>query len=457
MGSAGDSSRDWLEHARDLASRGEPYAAADAYLEALERGAPAEVVHLRLGTLYMELAEHTKAATHLEQVLAIQPDHADALCVLGMVMNDLRRYDDAIRYESLALARRPAFPEAHFNLGLAHFEKSDLRAALEHMEESYALRRGEPWMAGSAARLEGETAPPFSGPELGVNEVKLLHDWEQLEYLLSLGHLPAAFGAVAAEYLRLLDELRGTGGHSVTPLDSARFPLVARTYKRPLNIAASPAITGPLVDPRLDGPSIEARYRESQPSVVVVDDLLSPQALRELRRFCRESTIWNNVQTGYLGAYMFDGFCSEPLLRLAAELRERLPGIFRGLPLQMMWGYKYDCTLPGIGVHADAAAVNMNLWLTEDEANLDAGGGGLLVYTKDAPKDWGFAKYNRDSASILQYLDSVGSVPLRIPHRANRAVIFDSDLFHATDTLRFRAGYLNRRINITLLYGLRSS
>lgn len=457
MGAAGESSRDLLEQARDLAGRGETSAAADAYLQALERGAPGEIVHLRLGTLYMEAAEHAKAAAHLEKVLAIQPDHADALCVLGMVMNDLRRYDDAIRYASRALAARPAFPEAHFNLGLARFENSDLRAALEHMDKSYALRRGEPWKPEPATHLENEAELSFSAAEMGVNEVKLLHDCEQLEYLLSLARLPRAFEAVAAEYRRLLDELRGTGGHSVTPLDSARFPLVARTYKRPLHIAGTPAFAGPLLNPRLDGRSIEARYQATQPNVVVVDDLLSPQALQELRRFCRESTVWNNVQTGYLGAYMFDGFCSEPLLRLAAELRERLPGIFRGLPLQMMWGYKYDCTLPGIGVHADAAAVNMNLWLTEDEANLEPDGGGLLVYTKHAPRDWGFAKFNRDSASILRYLDSTGSVPLRVPHRANRAVIFDSDLFHATDTLNFRAGYLNRRLNVTLLYGLRSS
>jgi hypothetical protein len=35
-------------------------------------------------------------------------------------------------------------------------------------------------------------------------------------------------------------------------------------------------------------------------------------------------------------------------------------------------------------------------------------------------------------------------------------VIFDSDLFHATDRPVFRDGYLNRRINITFLYGRRS-
>jgi len=43
-----------------------------------------------------------------------------------------------------------------------------------------------------------------------------------------------------------------------------------------------------------------------------------------------------------------------------------------------------------------------------------------------------------------------------VAYRANRAAIFDSDLFHATDSPRFRDGYASRRINITLLYGLRT-
>jgi hypothetical protein len=50
-----------------------------------------------------------------------------------------------------------------------------------------------------------------------------------------------------------------------------------------------------------------------------------------------------------------------------------------------------------------------------------------------------------------------GARSVTVPHRANRAVIFDSDLFHETDRIAFKEGYLNRRINITMLYGLRES
>ena len=446
----------WLALAGALKKAEEPRDAIAAYRKALQCGASAGKVHLQLGVLHMTLADYALAQEHFEKVSAHEPDHADAQCMLGVLMNDLARFDDAVRYFQGALSRNPAFSEAHFNLGLAHFERADFRSASRSFTRCVELRRGSPWSGDRSAPLGRDPAPRFEPMDMGVNEIKLRHDCEQLEYLLELGRLSPAFREVLEDYRSLLDEIRGrVDASSVIPFDAARHRLVARTYKRPVYISEEPPPSGPLVNPDVDFRDAEDRYLSAKPNLASFDAILTPQALEALRRFCRESTIWNNIKTGYLGAYFFDGFCSELLLRLASELRGRLPRVIRGLPLQMMWGYKCDSTLPGLGVHADAAAVNVNFWITEDEANLDPERGGLLVYTHDAPRDWGFRKFNDDSKTILRYLDSVGSIPVRVPYRANRAVIFDSDLFHATDRPQFREGYLNRRINITLLYGVR--
>ena len=430
--------------------------AAQAYAEALQRGADPAATHLQLGGLYLHLAKHGLALQHLKKALAAAPQDGQILFKAGLAMHRLRRFGEAVDYLQRALRLLPDTPEVHFNLGLARFEAGDLRGALAALAQSRALKRGEPWTADPVAPLSLEPAPAFSESENAVNEVKLQHDLEQLEYLLELGRLPDAYRRVADEYRALLQEVRGvTGGGIVVPFNVHRYPLVARTYKRPLHIAPD-APGAAVLNPKLDARQLENAYLKAKPNLVVVDDLLAPEALEGLRRFCRESTVWNNIQSGYLGAYFYDGFACESLLRLARELRERLPRVIPGLPLLMLWGYKYDHQLQGIGVHADAAAVNVNFWITEDDANLEPEGGGLLVYKHTAPPDWDFDRFNRDPAEILRYLQSVNSEPMRIPHRANRAVIFDSDLFHATDTLRFREGYRNRRINITLLYGLRS-
>ena len=61
-----------------------------------------------------------------------------------------------------------------------------------------------------------------------------------------------------------------------------------------------------------------------------------------------------------------------------------------------------------------------------------------------------------DLLATYQFLADSGASSLRIPYRCNRAAIFDSDLFHRTDDFRFRPGYANRRVNVTLLYGERA-
>jgi tetratricopeptide (TPR) repeat protein len=378
--------------------------------------------------------------------------------MLGIVFHDVGRFGDAGSLFERALAARSVFPEALFNLGLSRYERGDLARAAECFARCFEANRGSPWTTDPVAGLGREPQPRFEPRDMAVNRTKLRHDCEQLDYLIELGRLPAAYRPVLDDYRSLLADIEATGDDArMVPFDERKHPLVASTYKRPLYVHRGAAPAGPLLDPDLDWRAIEERYVTAQPNVATIDGLLARPALDALRRFCRESTIWNHLNVGYLGAYFYDGFCCELLLRLAREFRERFPRIVRGLPLQMMWAYKCDATLDALGTHADSAAVNVNFWITEDEANLDPEHGGLLVHTQDAPREWGFAKFNIDRQAIERHLESTGSTPLRVPYRSNRAVVFDSDLFHASDRPRFRAGYLNRRINITLLYGLRAS
>jgi hypothetical protein len=55
----------------------------------------------------------------------------------------------------------------------------------------------------------------------------------------------------------------------------------------------------------------------------------------------------------------------------------------------------------------------------------------------------------------MAWLKETGAQAITIPYRANRAVVFNSDLFHETDDVTFKDDYVSRRINITLLYGYR--
>merc|ERR1712166_310973 len=100
-----------------------------------------------------------------------------------------------------------------------------------------------------------------------------------------------------------------------------------------------------------------------------------------------------------------------------------------------MWAFKYssnasDWPIAGTATHADVAAVNVNIWLTPDVANEEPEAGGLVIYTKEAPAEWGFEDYNGVNAlpRIHAYLND--SDRIFVPHLRNRVVIFNSNLFH---------------------------
>ena len=79
----------------------------------------------------------------------------------------------------------------------------------------------------------------------------------------------------------------------------------------------------------------------------------------------------------------------------------------------------------------------------------------MLIYDVRAPESWSYRDYNSaDGGKISAFLQTNSARATRVPYRDNRCVLFDSRLFHATDTCRFAPGYTNRRINVTLLYGI---
>lgn len=271
-------------------------------------------------------------------------------------------------------------------------------------------RVGEGFAAIAAAAQRFHSGPGDAGPAS-----KQRHDAEQADWL-------AAHGIAAGAGLHL------EGGERVA---------------RAINPANAAAVT--------------KAWEDSEPKIVVIDDLLTPEALAGLRRFCHGSTMWRtSFEGGYVGAVPETGFACPLLAQVVEEFRETYPAIFGPHLLRYLWAFKYDPTLSGINVHADLAALNINFWITPTEANLDPDHGGLVLWDKGAPLDWDFTRYNRDEAAIHAYLEASGAKAVTVPHRANRAVLFDSDLFHATDSVRFAPGYENRRINVTLLYGQRA-
>jgi tetratricopeptide (TPR) repeat protein len=451
--------------------------AVRAYRQAVSLNPRYADAYTNLGHTYKDLGRLEPAEDTYRRVLHIHPDHADTYNHLGVVLKERSLYEQAADCYRRAISLKQDHAEAHNNLGLLLMEQGELNAAIVSYERALQVAPGYStaiYNLGMACIWKGDTnraVACFSRTagikhdhgrapaERFVYRSRVKHDAEQIEYLLTEGRIGEEFRPYLAELDRLQSTLAQAHDRSnrvpVTPADLAGIAPSFNTLVHVPLCAAKPEGT---LNSHLDIEAIEARYHATTPEVTFVDDLLSPSALESLRRFCWESTIWKrDYENGYIGAFLGDGFASPLLLQIADELRSRFRGIFGAHRLTQAWAFKHDSGRRGLNIHADAAAVNVNFWITADDANLNADSGGLVVWNKEAPREWDFKDYNsdRNRETIYEWLKQSGAEEVKIPYRANRAVIFNSDLFHETDEISFKEGYRQRRINITLLYGYR--
>ena len=391
-----------------------------SYRRAIELDPSLVAAFNNIGSILRDRGRLDEAITAYREAVRLSPDAAPIHANLGVALSESGRTNEALAHLEKAIALNPDFAEAHKSRALVHLDLGDLDTAFAAFRRHAELKYG----------------PTGASPTTAVFPHRGKHDLEQLAHLQEVaGDDPA------------LRRLRAPAADEPPPED------LFRGY---LHLEGGARVEGPAINPANLAEDVEAKWATRRPKLVVIDDLLTPAALDGMRRFCWGSTMWRRgYREGYLGAIPESGFAVPLLAQISDELRLRFPGVFGDHRLTQCWAFKYDSTLTGINIHADFAAVNVNFWITPDAANLDPEHGGLVVWDVPAPLDWDFEKYNADPQAMRDFLAAHHGTSVTVPYRANRAVIFDSDLFHETDRISFREGYRNRRINVTLLYGRR--
>eukprot|EP00928_Gymnodinium_smaydae_P067446 TRINITY_DN50417_c0_g1_i1.p1 TRINITY_DN50417_c0_g1~~TRINITY_DN50417_c0_g1_i1.p1 ORF type:complete len:444 (+),score=50.44 TRINITY_DN50417_c0_g1_i1:167-1333(+) len=326
-----------------------------------------------------------------------------------------------------------------------------------------------------------------------VCPIKLEHDLQQIDFLLSrsLGEeLQQKLQVQKVHYERALDWFEGLIPEFPPPMqredadthdaDCAHFKTLPEKLRDDIretyNVAFLPRsfehkdIETKDVLQEKDWSSIDGHFWRH--GYVVVDDVLKDEYLLELYRFATETSSFTKVDAPYIGAYL-PQLLSPLSQRIATEIPERLPRIFRSDLLNMAWCYKSlnlrmrtkneNATWPrwkipyGLGsrliqgstLHNDGVGINMNLMFGAPGAKLE--GGGLQLFLCDPVQD------RRDQLDIEDSEDMAARVVMcpnvTLGYKPNRLLIYAASLFHKTEDFRFKSGFENARTFMTFLYG----
>ena len=71
------------------------------------------------------------------------------------------------------------------------------------------------------------------------------------------------------------------------------------------------------INPNKNWENVEEQYFNSPNQIIYIDNFLSDEAIKELRKFCLVSKVWNEeYHNKYLGAFSDKGFISEIHLKI---------------------------------------------------------------------------------------------------------------------------------------------
>jgi Tetratricopeptide repeat len=130
------------------------HAAALEHLTEAARLEPDAGRHYDVGRLYLMLRRFTDAAGTFQQVLSMNPRHAEASYGLGVALDGLGRLDEAVAAYTNALELNLDYADAHFNLARVLTVQAKYEDALKHYRRALELNPGDREARSAIDRLE---------------------------------------------------------------------------------------------------------------------------------------------------------------------------------------------------------------------------------------------------------------------------------------------------------------
>ena len=442
-----------------LQAGGDAEQAIVAYRKALDIAPQHAAAQFRCGTALRSVHRLEEAVQALRVACQENPSMSAACIQLGEVLQELGRHEEALNCYNQLLDSNPQLVAAYMRKGEILLSLNRFDEAQQNYRRLFVLQRG-PGMNDAVFRQHTESPPGADVQPVQVLPFFIENLSEHIDHLLANNMLDISFTQAGKLLDALPDEMSANSNELLT-LSPEQATSIRDFYDRALHVTDTTALAGDVINTSLDFQEIESTYLSAGLPMVHFDSFLTPEALQTLYEFCLDATIFHRQShNGFLSSYVYEGFNCALLYRIVAELKQQFPRILGALELRNMWVYRYPCHGDGVRPHSDQAAVTVNFWITPDSANLDKEHGGLVIYDRKQPMDWDWYKTNqyKDSPEMLKKIETYlqGANTVTVPYRENRALMFHSNLFHASDCFTFKAGYRNRRMNVTLLFGDRA-
>jgi len=182
--------------------------------------------------------------------------------------------------------------------------------------------------------------------------------------------------------------------------------------------------------------------------ITVWDNFFTSECLKILKYRVLYGKYWDKEYNNYEA---IDYFKDEDYLSelIAKDLRKKIdiPEFQRG------WSFRYRNNTPGVKLHCDPSLLTLNVWISSDKSIKDKSLNGVNIYKIKPPKDWSYTQINADAGKAGEYVKANNVQPVHIPHKSNRALLFNGAYFHQSNGISMKEGIENQRISYTMLFG----
>ena len=399
--------------------------------------------HFNCANVYIDQKKHDLAKSFLENTIVCNNSFAEAYQRYSDVLHlqffeskDFNFLIESKKYLAESIKIDPSYSDSFIALALTHLWLGEVEESANLFNKALTINSSN----NSVRKIENK-----------LWKTLIKHEYEQLTFIdndIDSIRNPKFTKEYYQELKNLYLKIKNNSFNIEDVTSSMKIEISKILYNKPPKTSSSNYI-----NEKNDIEFLESEYLGKNPEILVIDNFLTVEALLELQKFYRNANIFKYPYVnGYVGAFLAKGLSNKFILKLTEDLRKTYKNIFTNLQLTQAWAFKYDSKNKGINVHADDASINVNFWITSDQANLNKKTGGLKIWNKLPPKEWDFEEFNYNSPKIIKMLEAEKITYETIKYKENRAIIFNSKLFHATDNYNFKDSYEDRRINMTFLY-----